>query len=157
MIISKSKDSFEVIRPVRSEIESRLRGLVVRHVLRGDGEAVRNILHEAVDAVVCGMGCDIDSQFGAFLVPTHHLLAPIAEDVGRQTRVGLRSVVEHDAVELLQIDHLLVLLVVFRYRGTVEQLTQEVAVPPYPEIDRKPSAVHGNGVVVLRVVGVTRD
>ena len=106
----------------RAEVETGFGGLVVAGVFRGYAEAVGDIFHQTRDAVIGGDGRDVESQFGALAVADEHLLAPVAQDVGRETGVRLRAVVEL-AVEPLDSRDLMVLPVVFRYSLVVEQLT----------------------------------
>ena len=108
---SESVLLFEKVFPVGTEVESWLGGLVVAYVLSGGAEAVGDVLHQAVDAVVGGDGADEDAQFGTVLGACHHLLAPVAQDVGGKAGVGLGAVVEADVGELDDVDYLLLLLV----------------------------------------------
>ena len=58
---------------VGSEVESCFGGLVVGRVLGGHAEAVGDVLHQAVDAVVGGDGADVESQHRALVVAQQQL------------------------------------------------------------------------------------
>lgn len=74
-------------RLVRAEIEAGVWRLVVCHVLCGDAQAVWYVLHEAVDAVICGDGGYVYAQFAAVFGACDDLFAPVAENVSAETRV----------------------------------------------------------------------
>ena len=64
-----------------------------------------------------------------------HFLAPVAEEVAGDGRVGLGSVVALGAFELPEDFNLLGLDVEFLHVGAVQQFAAEVSVPPHGEVD----------------------
>lgn len=51
----------EVVCTVRAEVIAQFGRLVVGNVLRGYRESVGNVLHQAVDAIGCGNGGDVET------------------------------------------------------------------------------------------------
>ena len=101
-----------------------------------------------------GDGGDEDAQFAAVGCARHHLLPPVAEDVGGEGGVGLCAVVEDDALEAFHLADGFVGPVVFGHRAAVEEFAEEVAVPPDAEVDGEVPATECQVLLVLRVVGV---
>ncbi len=68
--------------------------MVVADVLGGDAETVGNVEHKAGHAVVGGDEGGVDAELGALVVAHYDFFAPVAEDVGREARILLGTVVE---------------------------------------------------------------
>ena len=71
-----------------------------------------------------GERCHEDAQFVTFECTDNNLFAPIAKDVGSETRIGLRAIVELYTLEACDIDDGLFLPVIFRNRLSVEEFAQ---------------------------------
>ena len=78
----------------------------------------------------------VQTQLAAVLGPHQYLLAPVAQYVACYTGIGLGAVVPQRAFHCQQRLAGSIVPVILAYDIPVQQLTQQVTVPPYSHIDR---------------------
>ena len=76
-----------------SKEETLVRRLVVAHALPHHTIAILMVVPKRVDAILCGDIGSVDTQFGVVACAHYDFLAPVAKDVGRSTRIILRTIV----------------------------------------------------------------
>ena len=114
------KSAEDAFLQVRSEVEALLRRLVVGHILSGDADAVYGVFKEGVEAVLGRDGRYVEAQSRVVLCTQEDLFAPVAQDVGVQTRIALATIVAY-SLECCQFFTLLAFPIVFRDAVSVEQ------------------------------------
>jgi len=82
------------------QVVTEVRRLVVTHVLPHDGEAIDVVLHQRRNAIIGGDVCseNVDART-IRRVEKDEFLAPIAQQIGLQTRGGFRAVASGGVVE----------------------------------------------------------
>lgn len=94
---------------VLAKEEARLGGLVVSYILVDDGEAIDGVLKEGMKTILGWKRRDVETQMLIVTCANKHLLAPVTDDVGLQTRIALGTVIKLAALKANQGDGLLLL------------------------------------------------
>ena len=129
-----------------SYIESRLCALIVRSVLERRAQSVYAVVHQCIETVFGRDRGRVDPQLRVVVISPYRFLAPVAQYIRLYARCALRIVVRKHSLRAEQRYELIVLIIPFIYLRSacfqllaelvVKQLAEQVAVPPYAEIDR---------------------
>ena len=89
--------------------EARLGGLVVSHILVDDREAIDGVLKEGMKTILRRKRGDVETQMLIVTCANKYLLAPVADNIGLQTRIALGTVIKLAVLEANHGDGLLLL------------------------------------------------
>ena len=67
---------------VAAEIDSRFGGLIIANILGGNTQTIGDVEHETWESMCGGNRGGVDSKFSTLLIAHHHLLTPIAQNIG---------------------------------------------------------------------------